>query len=311
MDKDMKVRKLVIMVAAAVLIAGSGIGIFLLAHHQGNRQTIAASQDASKSTSATNHVHDYVTKIIPATCEDLGCTLYSCACGDVYQTDIVSANGHSYGEWEIVLDATSEAEGEKEKTCTVCGSKITEEIPKLEAPVHEHSYTAKFVTADCTTGGYTRYSCACGAYYDSNIVSARSHAYGSFETIEWPTQTSTGTRQAFCEYCGHCLTETIPKLSMDDAELYEKYIDAGIEIRHNVRGWTSYTYKHIGVTDMRTWGDPPTIRITENDGFYVSYFNQEGMKIEYTFSPVDGYFKDLVIQESGSYTFQLFGDFND
>lgn len=309
MDKDIKVRKLVIMVIAAALVTSSSIGIFLLAHYQRNRKTVASPQDASESTGVTNHLHDYITKIIPATCEDSGYTLYSCVCGDVYQTDVISANGHSYGEWEIVLDATSEAEGEKEKTCTVCGSKSTEAIPKLEAPVHEHTYTGKFITADCSTGGYTRYTCACGAYYDSNVVPFGTHSYGSFETIVWPTRTSTGTRQAFCEHCGHCLTETIPKLPMDDTELYEKYIDAGIEIRHFVSGWTSYTYKHIGVTDTRTWGDPPTIRITENDGFHVSYFNQEGMKIEYTFSPLEGYFKDLVIQESGSYTFQLFGDF--
>ena len=309
MDKDIKVRKLVIMVIAAALVTSSSIGIFLLAHYLRNSKTVTASQDASKSTGATNHIHDYATEVIPATCEDPGCTLYSCACGDTYQTDVISANGHSYGEWEIALNATTEAEGEKEKTCTVCGSKSTEAIPKLEAPVHEHTYTAKFVTEDCATGGYTRYSCACGAYYDSNVTPFGTHSYGSFETIVWPTRSSTGMRQAFCEYCGHCLTETIPRLPMDDAELYENYIDPGIEIDHLARGTTLYTYKQVGVTDDRTWGDPPTIRITENDGLYVSYLKRDGNKVEYTFSPVEGYFKELFIQEDGSYTFCLFGDF--
>ncbi len=311
MDKDIKVRKIVIMVVAATLITSSSIGIFLLARHQRNRKTVAVPQDTSESSGVTNHVHDYVTEIIPATCEDSGCTLYSCACGDAYQTNVVSAKGHSFGEWEIVLDATSEAEGEKEKICTVCGSKSTEAIPKLGAPVHEHTYTAKFITADCSTGGYTRYSCACGAYYDGNVVSARGHSYGSFETTVWPTQTSTGVRQAFCEYCGHCLTETIPKLSIEDAELYENYIDSQITIERLPDGAIDYSYGTVSVTDTRSWGDPPTIHINNNDALHIIYLSRDGNKVEFTLDPIPGYSRWMVIHEDGSFTTSLFGDFND
>ncbi len=37
---------------------------------------------------------------------------------------------HSYGDWVVVKEATTSSAGLKESTCTVCGNKKTEDIPK-------------------------------------------------------------------------------------------------------------------------------------------------------------------------------------
>ena len=39
---------------------------------------------------------------------------------------------HSWSEWTVIQPATAEAEGLRERTCTVCGEKETEAIPKLD-----------------------------------------------------------------------------------------------------------------------------------------------------------------------------------
>lgn len=49
-----------------------------------------------------------------------------CACGDV--TD---KSAHTFGEWSVIKAATETEKGIKEKACSVCGYKVTEDIPVL------------------------------------------------------------------------------------------------------------------------------------------------------------------------------------
>ncbi len=113
------------------------------------------------------HAHSYTAVVTPPTCTEQGYTTYTCACGDSYVDNYVSATGHtaktitipttctvagmSYnvceicgetvgdatvipatghtsGEWEVVLEPTYEADGKKVKKCTVCGDTVEEEI---------------------------------------------------------------------------------------------------------------------------------------------------------------------------------------
>ena len=102
------------------------------------------------------HPHSYTAVVTPPTCTEQGYTTYTCACGDSYVDNYVSATGHtaktitipatctvsgmSYnvcetcgetvgdatvipatghtaGEWEVVLEPTYEADGKKIKKC--------------------------------------------------------------------------------------------------------------------------------------------------------------------------------------------------
>ena len=51
-------------------------------------------------------------------------------CNAVIAEKIIPATGeHQYGDWEIKAEPTSELKGVKERVCSVCGHKQTEEIP--------------------------------------------------------------------------------------------------------------------------------------------------------------------------------------
>ena len=52
-----------------------------------------------------------------------------CECGDK-----INEAAHTYGEWTETKAPTTSATGLKERTCTECGYKQVEELPKLEVP---------------------------------------------------------------------------------------------------------------------------------------------------------------------------------
>ena len=80
----------------------------------------------------------------PATCTESGESAYwvclDCSKkfsdengeNEIEAPSVLAPLGHSFGEWQIVKQATTEEEGKKERTCTRCGEKEEETIPKLE-----------------------------------------------------------------------------------------------------------------------------------------------------------------------------------
>ena len=52
---------------------------------------------------------------------------------------------HAYGEWNVVREATETEAGSRERTCTVCAYKDTEEIPKLPA-AEQYRVTYTFIS---------------------------------------------------------------------------------------------------------------------------------------------------------------------
>lgn len=80
------------------------------------------------------HTHSYTKKTVAATCTTDGYTLYTCSCGDSYKDSVTTATGHSWGDWVVTKEATTSAEGQKERACKNCGEKQQETIPKLTGP---------------------------------------------------------------------------------------------------------------------------------------------------------------------------------
>ena len=102
------------------------------------------------------HQHNYSAVVTAPTCTEAGYTTYTCACGDTYTDNTVTALGHSF------------AEG----TCGVCG-----EVDPEFVPDHQHNYSEQVTAPTCTTEGYTTYTCACGDTYTDNTVAALGHSY--------------------------------------------------------------------------------------------------------------------------------------
>ena len=140
------------------------------------------------------HTHEYAQEVIAPTCTQDGYTKFTCECGDTYNDNVVKAahteeilpakeatcaqegltqgkkcsvcgeilvaqepiamTEHQYGEWSVVKNATYTEVGSKEKACTVCGNKETEEIP-----VKENSGPYNIVY---------RLSCRCDKIYSSS-----------------------------------------------------------------------------------------------------------------------------------------------
>lgn len=69
------------------------------------------------------HEHSYIEVIIAPSCIEDGYTLHKCVCGDEYKDTIVSALGHSYGEYTSNNDATCVNDGTKTAKCTRCEAK--------------------------------------------------------------------------------------------------------------------------------------------------------------------------------------------
>ena len=121
------------------------------------------------------HTHEYAEEVVAPTCTEDGYTKYTCECGETYNDNIVKAahkeevlpakeatcaqegltegkkcsacgevlvaqesipaKEHQYGDWTVVKEATTTEAGSKEKVCSGCGDKVTEEIPVLENSV--------------------------------------------------------------------------------------------------------------------------------------------------------------------------------
>ena len=85
------------------------------------------------------HTHSYTSTEVVATCTNKGYTLHKCSCGSSYTSDETAALGHSWGNWTVVTQPTTQQEGKQIRTCSRCGATESQSIPKVEAPALEWS----------------------------------------------------------------------------------------------------------------------------------------------------------------------------
>ena len=106
--------------------------------------TEATEPETNKPTQPTkptqpSHTHSYTSTKVAATCTKGGYTLHKCSCGHSYTTDETAALGHSWGDWTVVTQPTTQQEGKQTRTCSRCGATESQSIPKVEAPALEWS----------------------------------------------------------------------------------------------------------------------------------------------------------------------------
>ena len=88
--------------------------------------TICGAKD-TRTAAGTKiaHVHNYTAAVTKAaTCAEEGVTTYTCSCGHSY-TEPIAKTAHSFGDYIYNDDATTEADGTKTATCSVCGANDT------------------------------------------------------------------------------------------------------------------------------------------------------------------------------------------
>ncbi len=158
--------------------------------------------------------HSYKETInTPATCEAEGLKTFTCLdtanCGYSY-TEAIPALAHTEEVISAVAPTCTQTGLTEGKKCSVCGEILT---AQETVAATSHNYEAVVTAPDCTTAGYTTYTCSvCGDSYVSDEVAALGHSPVTDEAVE-PTYDSTGlTEGSHCSVCGEVLVaqETIP-----------------------------------------------------------------------------------------------------
>ena len=79
-----------------------------------------------------NHV------VVPSTCKVAGMEYDICSeCGETFNEKTLPLAAHTWSEWTVVKEATTTAEGQEKRTCSVCGEVETRAIEKLKALIDE------------------------------------------------------------------------------------------------------------------------------------------------------------------------------
>lgn len=79
------------------------------------------------------HTHTFRQTVIEPTCNSIGYTVNTCACGETYYSDHLPETEHAFGDWTVEQEATLIAGGEEYRTCTFCGILQTRDVENLSA----------------------------------------------------------------------------------------------------------------------------------------------------------------------------------
>lgn len=149
-------------------------------------------------------------------------------CDEIPQPDC--SDGHTWGRWVVTEEATCEEEGQRERTCEVCGEINQEWIDPLE-----HDYQIADVT-----DAYTRYICAnCGDDY-TEMKEAQEAEYTVVCRFEYADLTSTVERETYTGPVG----ETVSPMPRE-YEGFDTPARKSATIRED--GSTVITYVYVAV----------------------------------------------------------------
>ena len=171
MKKTHSLISVFVSVALAFAVAGCQI--------DSDRHEHSFSKDWTSN--ATDHWH-------AATCE--------------HTTEVSGKAKHTFGDWTVTKEATEEAEGSKERSCSVCGYTATEAIEKL---AHTHKFATDW------TKDETNHWHAATCEHTSEVSGKAEHTFGNWTTTKAATCTENGERKTTCTVCGYKKTEVSGK----------------------------------------------------------------------------------------------------
>ena len=128
-----------------------------------------------------------------------------------HTTEVSGKAEHTFGDWKVTQEPTEEAEGTKERSCTVCEYTVPEVIEKLE---HKHKFATDW-TKDET---HHWYAATCG--HTTEVSEKAEHSFGDWTVTKEATCTEEGSKVGVCEVCkkevtkkidakGHCYGEYV------------------------------------------------------------------------------------------------------
>ena len=121
-----------------------------------------------------------------------------------HTTEVSGKEAHSFGDWTVTKEATEEAEGSKERSCSVCGYKAIEAIEKL---AHTHKFATDW------TKDETNHWHAATCEHTTEVSGKAAHSFGDWIVTKEATEEAEGSRERSCTVCGYTATEAIEKLA--------------------------------------------------------------------------------------------------
>ena len=133
---------------------------------------------------------------------------HASTCG--HKTEVSDKAEHTFGDWVTVTEATEDAEGVKERSCS-CGYKETAKIDKLAHTIHVKDKGTR-VEPTCEKKGSITYKCTkCGEVMEVEELDATGHKWDAGKVTKEATETAEGVKTYTCSVCGKTKTEAIPK----------------------------------------------------------------------------------------------------
>ena len=158
---------------------------------------------------------------------------------------------HTFGEWKTTLEPTEEADGKKERTCTVCSYKEEQSIAKLE---HTHTF------AETWTSDEANHWHVATCEHTEEVSDKAEHTFGEWKTTLEPTEEADGKKERTCTVCSYKEEQSIAKLehthtfaetwTSDEANHWHV---ATCEHTEEVSGKAAHTFGEWKVTKLSTF----------------------------------------------------------
>ena len=153
---------------------------------------------------------------IPATCTEGGKIVKACACG-YEEIETTNKTGHKY-EVTTQVDATCTEDGTVVKTCS-CGDTVTETV---KATGHKLQVTTD-VAATCTEEGKIVKSCACG-YEEVGVRKPTGHTIVNHEGKAASCTENGYAAYETCKNCDYTTYEEIPAAGHKSGEMVQENV---------------------------------------------------------------------------------------
>lgn len=198
-------------------------------------------------------------------CEEVGQQSIHCGVCDLVKeesTKIIPAKGHQWSEWstDSTKEPTCKKTGERQKTCSCCGSVITEILPAVGHAWNLYYTVEKAPT--CEEAGQQSIHCGvCDLVKEGStkIIPAKGHQWSKWSTASKATVFAAEKQKRTCLVCGMQETKTVgsklkPAIKLNYSSLILKAGQStnvvkvsGLAYGDSVRSWKSSNTRIVKV----------------------------------------------------------------
>lgn len=171
---------------------------------------------ACGATESKSHNWNSGTVTKPASCKEAGTRERTCTdCGAKKTENIAKTTDHKYGSWSQTKPSGCTEKGSESRTCSVCGK-----VESRSIAAAGHKFSAATVTKQptCTEKGEKSGKCTVCGKTTTQSIAATGHKYGAWQTDKQPTCTEKGEQSHKCSVCQKVEKKSVDALGHKFAE---------------------------------------------------------------------------------------------